>query len=76
MKISDLFEPDIMIGAEGVLIDGIKGLNYWESDTVQVRSKSKTVTVTGKNLSLEYKSLDALMICGDIDTIEFTRRKK
>lgn len=76
MKISDLFEPDIMIGAGGVLIDGIRGLSRWESDTVEVRSKSKTVTVTGKNLRLEYKSLDALMICGDIEAIEFTRRKK
>ena len=74
--ISDLFEPDILVGAEGVLIDGIEALCKWENDIIEVRAKRKTVTVKGTNLRLEYKSLDALMVRGNVETIEFARRKK
>ncbi len=73
-KIAELLTPYVFVGNEGMLIDGIKCVHKWEEDCIQLIAVGKIITVEGRRLKLEHKSLDSILISGRITTIIFGKR--
>lgn len=67
--------PYIFIGPEGALIEGVKRIVRWDCEGIEMVSGRK-ITVKGKKLEIEYKSMDTLLVKGDICEIFFSRVKE
>lgn len=73
--IADFLNPYILIGAEGILVEGIRRVCKWEDNCIILTTVNSKITVTGKGLRPEYKSLDSLLVKGKVDSVGFERRK-
>ncbi len=73
---ADFLHPYILIGADGILIDGIKRVCKWGDETVEAATRDKIITVKGKRLKMEYKTQDSLLVSGMVEAVEFGRVKK
>lgn len=74
--LADFLNPYILIGAEGILIDGIKRICEWNDECIEVVSGGKIITVCGKGLKMLYKSMDSMLVSGKVERIEFKRVQK
>ena len=73
--IKDFLHSYVFIGPQGALVEGVKKINRWQEDCIEVISQDKIV-VCGKNLRVENKSMDSLLVKGNIEKIEFIKRNK
>ncbi len=73
---ADFLHPYILIGADGILIDGIKKVCKWNDDTIEALTHNTLVTVKGKKLKMEYKTQDSLLVSGRVASVEFGKVKK
>lgn len=81
-SISDLLElpKDIMldlpritlIGNLQLYIENHKGIIEYTSQRIRVNTKSGTIRITGKNLTIKIIIAEEIVICGNIENIEFT----
>ncbi len=68
--IRGFLEPFITVGSEGIMIEGVRRMISWEAERIELATRIKKITLVGKGLKMEYKSLDAILIRGQIDRIE------
>lgn len=74
--LGDFLNPYIIIGADGILVDGIKRVCKWENEKIEAVSKDKRIIISGEKLKMEYKTLDSLLVRGKVEKIEFARDKR
>jgi|GEM_PF-1656090 len=72
--INDFLHSYVFIGPEGALIEGVKKIQRWQEECIEVISQDKIV-VCGKGLRVENKSMDSLVVKGSIEKIEFIKKK-
>lgn len=67
----DFTKPYIFVSGEGMLIEGVSKICVWEELRIVVICREK-ITVTGENLTLDYKGQRALLLKGKISALEFS----
>lgn len=72
----DFLAPYIFIGAEGIIIEGVKHIKKWDRGEIVVTSPINTITLAGKKLEIEQKTTDTLLIKGAVSSMTFGELKK
>lgn len=72
--VMDFISPYIFIGAEGVMIEGVRRISFWEKDKIELQLVGKNMSIEGRNLNFEYKSDEVIMISGSVEKIEFFKK--
>ncbi len=74
--VMDFISPYIFIGAEGVMIEGVRRITLWEEEKIELQLTRSNMTIEGKGLNFEYKSDEVIMISGSVEKIEFFKKGK
>lgn len=72
--VMDFISPYIFIGAEGVMVEGVNRITFWEEGKIELQLTRRNMTIEGKNLNFEYKSDEIIMISGSVERIEFFKK--
>ena len=71
----DLIQPyTVTLTADGLYIDGHRGIEVYTEETIAVRLKKKLITVTGRRLTLGAMTKRELVITGVVQNIELSDR--
>lgn len=74
--VMDFISPYIFIGAEGVMIEGVRRITLWEEEKIELQLTRSNMAIEGKGLNFEYKSDEVIMISGSVEKIEFFKKGK
>ena len=73
MEVNALMSSYIFVGPDGVLIEGVRKIHKWEQECIELSAERKII-VMGSRLRVEYKSMDSLLIKGEVSCISFLGR--
>lgn len=69
-------EPRIEINSnKEISIDCIERVVKYDENIIKLKTKNKEITIFGANLGLQFIRIDALIISGEIASIEFESTK-
>lgn len=65
----------VLSGREQLIVEGHSGLFSYETKCIRIRTRDGLITVSGKDLIIEYFGLQDLMIRGQVEAIGLSREE-